>query len=273
MATRLTLEAGKANREYFRDLWRYRELFYVLAWRDVSVRYKQTLVGIAWAIVRPALSTIVFTVIFGKLGKFPSGGVPYPVLVLAGMLPWQLFSAGLSESGNSLIANSNLITKVYFPRLIIPGSSLVTSLIDFTISASMLAAVMIVYGVKPGWQLAFLPAFVLLAMVSAAGMGAWLSALNVRYRDFIFVVPFIVQLGLYISPVGFSSSVVPERWRALYALNPMVGVIDGFRWCVLGGGCPLFHWSFFVSLAIVAGIATSGFIYFRNTERSFADVI
>ena len=260
-------------REYFKDLWRYRELFYVLAWRDVSVRYKQTSVGIAWALLRPALSTIVFTVIFGRLGKFPSGGVPYPVLVLAGMLPWQLFSAGLSESGNSLIANSNLITKVYFPRLIIPGSSIVTSLIDFGISASLLAVLMAVYGVTPGWQIILLPVFVLLALVSAAGMGAWISALNVKYRDFIFVVPFIVQLGLYISPVGFSSSVVPQRWRLLYALNPMVGVIDGFRWCVLGGASPLLGWSFLVCLAIVFATAISGFLYFRRTERGFADVI
>lgn len=273
MATRVILEAGRANREYFRDLWRYRELFLVLAWRDVSVRYKQTAVGIAWAVLRPALTTIVFTVIFGKLGKFPSGGVPYPVLVLTGMLPWQLFSAGLSESGSSLITNSNLITKVYFPRLIIPGSSLVTSLIDFGISAAMLAVVMVVYGVTPGWQIVLLPFLVLLAMACAAGMGAWISALNVKYRDFIFVVPFIVQLGLYISPVGFSSAVVPERWRLLYALNPMVGVIDGFRWCVFGGPCPLIGWSFLVALCMAASMVISGFLFFRRTERGFADVI
>ena len=273
MQPKIVLEPGKAEREYFKDLWRYRELFYVLAWRDVSVRYKQTSVGIAWAVLRPALSTVVFTVIFGKLGKFPSGGVPYPLLVLAGMLPWQLFSAALSESGGSLIANSSLITKVYFPRLIIPGSAMVTSLIDFGISASMLAVLMAVYGVTPGWQIVLLPMFVLLALVTAAGMGAWISALNVKYRDFHFVVPFVVQLGLYISPVGFSSSVVPEKWRLLYALNPMVGVIDGFRWCVLGGSFPLFGWSFLVGLAIVVATAISGFLYFRRTERGFADVI
>jgi lipopolysaccharide transport system permease protein len=273
MQPRIVLEPGKADREYLKDLWRYRELFYVLAWRDVSVRYKQTVVGIAWAVLRPALTTLVFTVLFGRLGRFPSGGVPYPVLVLSGMLPWQLFSTGLSESGNSLITNSNLITKVYFPRLIIPGSSLVTSLIDFTISLSMLAVLLAVYRVVPGWQIVFLPVFVLLTLLCAAGMGAWLSALNVKYRDFIFVVPFIVQLGLYISPVGFSTSVVPDRWRLLYALNPMVGVIDGFRWCVLGGASPLLGWSFLISVLIVVGTAISGFLFFRGTERTFADVI
>ena len=273
MQSKIVIEPGKADREYFKDLWRYRELFYVLAWRDVSVRYKQTVVGIAWAVLRPALTTIVFTVLFGRLGKFPSGGVPYPVLVLTGMLPWQLFSSGLSESGNSLIANSNLITKVYFPRLIIPGSSLVTSLIDFSISLLMLAVLLAVYRVAPGWPIVFLPVFVLLALLCAAGMGAWLSALNVKYRDFIFVVPFIVQLGLYVSPVGFSTSVVPERWRMLYAMNPMVGVIDGFRWCVLGGASPLSRWTFVVSLSIVIVTAMSGFLFFRKTERSFADVI
>jgi lipopolysaccharide transport system permease protein len=273
MQPKIVLEPGKADREYLRDLWRYRELFYVLAWRDLSVRYKQTSMGIAWAVLRPAVSTVVFTVIFGKLGKFPSGGVPYPVLVLCGMLPWQLFSSGLSDSGSSLIANSNLITKVYFPRLIIPGSSMVTSLVDFGISASMLAVLMVIYSVTPGWQIVFLPLFLLMALLSAAGMGAWISALNVKYRDFIFVVPFIVQLGLYVSPVGFSSSVVPDRWRPLYALNPMVGVIDGFRWCLLGGACPLLGWSFFVAAAIVVATAIGGFLFFRRTERGFADVI
>ena len=273
MQPKIVLEPGKADREYFKDLWRYRELFYVLAWRDVSVRYKQTVVGLAWAVLRPALSTVVFTVLFGRLGKFPSGGVPYPVLVMAGMLPWQLFSAGLSDSGNSLIANSNLITKVYFPRLIIPGSALVASLIDFVISLSLLAVLMAVYGVMPTWQLVLLPLFVLLALASAAGMGAWFSALNVKYRDFMYVVPFIVQLGLYVSPVGFSSNVVPERWRLLYALNPMAGVIDGFRWCVLGGASPILGWRFLISLAVVVALAISGFLFFRKTERGFADVI
>jgi lipopolysaccharide transport system permease protein len=273
MSTKIVLEAGNTDQEYFKDLWRFRELFYVLAWRDVSVRYKQTAVGILWAILRPALSTIVFTVVFGKLGRFPSGGVPYPVLVLTGMLPWQLFSSALTESGNSLVANSGLITKVYFPRLIVPGSALVTSLIDFAISAVMLAILMVIYGVVPSWRIVFLPLFILLALVTAAAMGTWISALNVRYRDFAFVVPFITQLGLYISPVGFSSNVVPPKWATLYSLNPIVGVIDGFRWCALGGNMSL-RWSgLAISIAIVLVLAVTGFSYFRRTERGFADII
>ncbi len=270
---RIVLEAGKADREYIRDLWRYRELFYVLAWRDVSVRYKQTAIGVAWAVIRPALTTVVFTVIFGKLGKFPPGGVPYPVLVLTGMLPWQLFSAALGESGNSLVANSNLITKVYFPRLIIPGSSLVTSLIDFSISLLMLAVLMAVYRVTPGWQVVCLPLFVLLALMTAAGMGAWVSALTVKYRDFSFVVPFITQLGLYISPVGFSSKVIPDKWRLLYSLNPMVGVIDGFRWCIFRQRIAVNWIGLALSLVIILIVAAGGFTYFRRTERGFADII
>jgi lipopolysaccharide transport system permease protein len=273
MSDRIVLEAGKADQEYFKDLWRFRELFYVLAWRDISVRYKQTFVGVLWAVLRPGLSTLVFTVVFGRLGRFPSGGIPYPILVLSGMLPWQLFSSALSESGNSLVANSNLITKVYFPRLIVPGSALVTSLIDFLISATMLGVLMIVYGVVPTWRILLLPAFILLALLSAAGLAAWISALNVRYRDFAIVVPFITQLGLYISPVGFSSTVVPEKWSALYSINPMVGVINGFRWCTFGGTIPL-HWrEFSVSIAIILAISITGFRYFRRMERGFADII
>ena len=271
--TKIVLEAGKIDREYFRDLWRYRELFYVLAWRDVSVRYKQTAVGIAWAILRPAVTTIVFTLVFGRLGGFSSGGVPYPVMVLAGMLPWQLFASALTDSGQSLVANSNLITKVYFPRIIIPGSSLVTSLVDFTISGVLLAIVMIVYKVAPGWQIIALPLFVLVALVAAAGIGTWVASLNVKYRDFSFVVPFIVQLGLYISPVGFSTAVVPEKWRLLYSLNPMVGVIDGFRWCLLGGHTNVGSSGFLTSLVIITVVALTGVRHFRRTERAFADII
>jgi lipopolysaccharide transport system permease protein len=271
--SRVVIRAGKTDREYFRDLWRYRELFYVLAWRDISVRYKQTVVGIAWALVRPALSALVFTVVFGKLGKFPSGGLPYPLLVLSGMLPWQLFSSSLSESGNSLISNSGLITKVYFPRLIIPGSSLVTSLVDFTISLAMLAVVMIAYGIAPTWRVVFLPFFVTLAICTAAGFGIWIAALNVRYRDFAFLVPFVVQLGLYVSPVGFSTHVIPEQWRLIYSLNPMVGIIDGFRWALLPGARGFEGASLLVSMLCIAVVLISGTAYFRRTERSFADVI
>ena len=223
--------------------------------------------------LRPALTTLVLTVVFGKLGRFPSDGTPYPLLVIAGMLPWQLFSSTLTESSQSLIANSNLITKIYFPRLIIPGSSLVTSLIDFTVALGLVAILMLVYGVVPGWHLVFLPLFIVIALLAAAGMGAWISALNVRYRDFAFVVPFIAQLGLYLSPVGFSATAVPEKWRSLYSLNPMVGVIEGFRWCLLGGNSPIHGIGFFVSLAIVAVIVVTGVAYFRRTERAFADVI
>jgi lipopolysaccharide transport system permease protein len=273
MSTRIVLEAGKTDGQYFRDLWRYRGLFYILAWRDVSVRYKQTAIGIAWAILRPALSTAVFTVVFGRLGKFPSNGSPYPVMVLAGMLPWQLFSTALSESGSSLTSNANLITKVYFPRIIIPGSSLVASLVDFTFSIAMLAVLLIVYRVAPTWRLVFLPVFVILSLAAAAGIGAWMSALNVKYRDFAFVVPFIVQLGLYISPVGFSSSLVPDRWRPLYSLNPMVGVINGFRWCILRQATPIGWPGLLCSVAVISTILVSGFFYFRHTERAFADII
>jgi lipopolysaccharide transport system permease protein len=269
----IILEAGKSDREYFRDLWRYRELFYVLAWRNVSVRYKQAVIGVAWAVLRPALTTLVLTVVFGKLGRLPSGGTPYALLVMAGMLPWQLFSAAVTDSGQSLISNANLITKIYFPRLIIPGSSLLTSVIDFGIGAVLLVILMIVYRVVPDWQIVFLPAFIVIALLAAAGIGAWISALTVRYRDFVFVVPFFVQLGLYASPVGFSTAAVPEKWRLLYSLNPMVGVIEGFRWCLLGGDAPVRGIGFFVSLAIVAIIALTGIIYFRKTERGFADVI
>lgn len=270
---KIVLEAGRADREYFRDLWRYRELFYVLAARDVSVRYKQTAIGILWAVLRPALTTAVFSLVFGKLGKFPSNGIPYPLLVLTGMLPWQLFSSALSESGGSLVANTNLITKVYFPRLIIPGSSLVTSTVDFSISMVMLLGLMAFYGRTPGWQILLLPGCVGLALIAAASIGIWISALNVKYRDFAFVVPFIAQFGLYISPVGFSSSVVPEKWRWLYSLNPMVSVIDGFRWSLLRGSAPVSVGAFLVSLAVVLIMAVCGLRYFRRMERGFADVI
>jgi lipopolysaccharide transport system permease protein len=272
-STKIVLEPGKANREYAKDLWRYRELFFTLAWRNVSVRYKQTIVGVLWAFLRPVITTVVFSVVFGKLGKFPSGGVPYPILVLTGMLPYQFFSAALTESGNSLISNANLITKVYFPRLIVPGSALVTSLVDFGISLILLLVVMAFYGIFPGWQILCLPLFLGLAIIAASGIGAWVSALNVKYRDFTFIVPFVAQLGLYASPVAFSSQVIPEKWRMLYALNPMVGVIDGFRWCFLKGQTYVYWPAVAISVGVGAVLATTGFYYFRSTERRFADVI
>ena len=222
----LVIEAGRTERHYWRDLWRYRELFYFLAWRDILVRYKQTVIGVLWALLRPLLTIGVFTVVFGKLANLPSDGVPYPILVCAAMLPWQFFANAFSEAGNSLIANTNLISKVYFPRLVIPASAVIVSLVDFLISLIILAGLMIWYGVTPDWRVLTLPVFVLIALAAAMGAGLWIAALNVKYRDFRYVVPFIVQFGLYVSPVGFSSSIVPEQWRLLYSLNPLVGVIE-----------------------------------------------
>lgn len=271
--TTLIIEAGRTERHYWLDLWRYRELFYFLAWRDILVRYKQTVVGIAWALIRPFLTMIVFTVVFGKLAKLPSAGVPYPILVFAAMLPWQFFSNALSEASNSLVGNANLISKVYFPRLIIPASAVITSFVDFLISAVILVGLMVWYGFVPGWRILSLPVFITVAFAAAMGTGLWLTALNVRYRDFRYVVPFIVQVGLYISPVGFSSAIVPDKWRMIYSLNPMVGVIDGFRWAILGSESRIYLPGFILSLGVVIGLFIYGVIYFRKTEKSFADVI
>ncbi len=269
----LKIEAGHTERHYWRDLWRYRELFYFLAWRDILVRYKQTVIGIAWALLRPFLTMLVFTVVFGTLAKLPANGVPYPILVFAGLLPWQFFSSALAESSSSLIDNSNLISKVYFPRLIVPAGAVIVSLIDFFISALILVGLMLWYGFFPSWTIITLPLFILIAFAASLGVGLWLAALNVKYRDFRYVVPFIVQLGLYISPVGFISSVVPEQWRLIYSLNPMVGVIDGFRWAILGGGFSIYWPGFTLSMLLVAFLFSSGIWYFRKTERSFADFI
>lgn len=268
----ITIEAGRAERQYWRDLWRYRELFYFLAWRDILVRYKQTVIGVAWAVIRPLLTMLVLTFIFGKLAKMPSGGVPYPILVFCGMLPWQFFATAFSESGNSLVSNSGMISKVYFPRLVIPVSSVITSFVDFLVSAVLMVLLMVYYGYTPGSSIMLLPVFVILAFATAFGSGLWVSALMVRYRDFRYIVPFVVQFGLYVSPVGFSSNVVPEEWRLLYSLNPMVGVIDGFRWAIL---CEknLYWPGFGLSIVVVMLVIISGIWYFRRTERTFADVI
>jgi lipopolysaccharide transport system permease protein len=271
--TELIIEAGRAEKEYWKDLWRYRELFYFLAWRDILVRYKQTVIGIAWALIRPFLTMLVFTFVFGKLAKLPSEGAPYPILVFAAMLPWQFFSNSLSECSNSLISNANLISKVYFPRLIVPVSAVVVSFVDFMISGMILLGLMAWYDFVPGWRILTLPLFIVIAFLAATGAGLWLAALNVEYRDFRYIVPFLVQFGLYVSPVGFSSSIVPEQWRLLYSLNPMVGVIDGFRWAILGGESTIYLPGLALSVGLVIFLQISGIWYFRKMERTFADVI
>jgi lipopolysaccharide transport system permease protein len=269
----LIIEAGRTESQYWRDLWRYRELFYFLAWRDILVRYKQTAIGVAWALIRPFLTMVVFSVVFGKLAKLPSEGAPYPILVFAAMLPWQFFASALAECSNSLISNANLISKVYFPRLIVPASGVIVSFVDFLVAGIILLGLMAWYDFVPSWRILTLPLFIGIAFTASMGAGLWLAALNVKYRDFRYIVPFIVQFGLYISPVGFSSSIVPEKWRLLYSLNPMVGVIDGFRWAILGGESTLYFQGFAVSLGLVVLLFASGVWYFRKTERTFADVI
>jgi lipopolysaccharide transport system permease protein len=270
---RLVIEAGRAERNYWRDLWRYRELLYFLSWRDILVRYKQTVIGVAWSVIRPVLTMIVFTVIFGKLAKFPSGNAPYAILVYAAMLPWQFFANALSESSNSLISNSNMISKVYFPRLIVPCSAVIVALVDFFISFVVLGVLMAWYRFTPSWHIIAVPLFLVLALLASLGFSLWLSALNVKYRDFRYIVPFIVQFGLYVSPVGFASDVVPEKWRLLYSLNPMVGVIDGFRWAILGGDAHIYWPGFLLSTGLTMLILYGGVKYFRKTERIFADII
>lgn len=268
----IIIESGRYERQYWSDLWRYRELLYFLAWRDILVRYKQTMIGITWAVIRPLLTMLVLTFIFGQLAKMPSGGVPYPIFVFCGMLPWQFFSTAFTESGNSLVSNSGMISKVYFPRLIIPLGSVITSLIDLLISSFLLMLMMIFYGFKPGSSILMLPFFIILAFASAIGVGIWVSALMVKYRDFRFIIPFIVQFGLYVSPVGFSSHVIPRFWHDFYSLNPMVGIINGFRWSILGSAD--MDWiSLLISSMVIISIICSGFFYFRSTERTFADVI
>src|SRR6266478_4843180 len=251
MQDSILIEAGRRERHYWLDLWRYRELFRVLAWRDLSVRYKQTVIGVLWALIRPFLTMLVFTVIFGRIARLPSDGTaPYPLMVLAGILPWTFFSTGLSEASNSLINNANLISKVYFPRLIVPTATVVVAFVDFLITFSILIVLMAWYWFLPDWRILLLPAFILLAFLASMGPSLWITALNVRYRDFRYIIPFIVQFGLYVSPVGFSSSVVPQQWRLLYSLNPLVGVIDGFRWCILGGQSQLYLPSLVASVGV-----------------------
>lgn len=269
----IIIKPGMGAAHYWRDIWRYRELFFFLAWRDILVRYKQTLIGIAWSVIRPLATMLVFTVVFGQFAKLPSNGVPYPVMVFAAMLPWQFFANALTESSNSLIDNANLLSKVYFPRLIVPVSAVIVSLVDFFISCAILGGIMAWYRFVPDFKLLLLPAFLLMAFLAAFGAGLWLSALNVKYRDFRYVVPFLVQFGLYISPVGFSSAIVPEKWRFIYFLNPMVGVIEGFRWAILGEAFPMNWPGLAISALLVVLIFVGGLLYFRSMERSFADVV
>jgi lipopolysaccharide transport system permease protein len=269
----LIIEAGKAEKEYWHDIWRFRELFYFMAWRDLLVRYKQTVIGVAWSVIRPIMTMLAFVLVFSKVAKLDSHGIPYPILVFVALLPWQLFSNSLSEASNSLIANSNMISKVYFPRMIIPISSIIVCLADFLFSLVILIFLMIFYRFVPDVKILLIPLFLIMALLTAIGAGLWLAALNVKYRDFRYVVPFIVQFGLYVSPVGFDSSNVPLKWRALYSLNPMVGVIDGFRWCFFGTATTFYWPGFFISLLFVFMLLFVGIRYFRATEKTFADKI
>ena len=269
----IVIEAGKSEKNYFRDLWRYKELFYFLAWRDILVRYKQTVIGVAWSIIRPILTMVVFTIIFGKIAKLPSADAPYPILVFTALLPWQFFSNALQESSNSLISNANMISKIYFPRIIMPISSMIVALVDFAISFILLAIIMGFYRFVPSWKIVFMPLFLLLAIIVSTGAGLLVSALNVKYRDFRYIVPFIIQFGLYISPVGFSSNTIPGKWRILYSLNPMVGVIDGFRWSIIGKGVQFYMLGFVISIILTLILFIVAIIYFRKTEKTFADRI
>lgn len=269
----LVIEPGRSGKNYWNDLWRFRELFLFLAWRDLLVRYKQTVIGLAWSLIRPFLTMVVFTVIFGRLAKFPSGNVPYPILVYAAMLPWQFFSTAFSEASNSLINNTNMLTKIYFPRLIIPASTVIVNFVDFLISFVIMIGLMMWYHFVPPWTIIYLPLFLLLAFLTSMGAGLYVAALNVKYRDFRYIVPFVVQFGMQISPVGFSSNLIPEKYRLLYSLNPMVGVIDGFRWCILGGESHIYVPGMLISIGLTIFLLVFGIWYFRKMEKSFADII
>ncbi|MBM3701056.1 MAG: ABC transporter permease, partial [Actinobacteria bacterium] len=265
----LIIEAGKAEKYYWLDLWRYRELFYFLSWRDILVRYKQTVIGITWSILRPIITMIIFTIVFGRIAKLPSNDAPYPILVFTALLPWLFFSSALSDSSNSLIGNANMVSKIYFPRMILPTSAVIVALIDFFISFILLGIIMLWYRFIPSWKIVFMPLFLLLALIVSLGAGFLLSALNVKYRDFKYIVPFIIQFGLYVSPVGFSSNVIPGKWRFLYSINPMVGVIDGFRWSIIGKGVEFYIPGFLISIFLAFLLLLAGIIYFRQTEKNF----
>lgn len=269
----LTIEAGKAERHYWIDLWRYRELFYILAWRDIAVRYKQTIIGVLWAVIRPLLTMVIFVIVFGKIAKLPSEGVPYPIFVFAAMLPWTFFATAFGDASNSLIGNTNLVSKVYFPRLIVPASAVIVAAVDFMISLAILLILMVWYQYWPDWRVITLPLFLLLGFFAALGSGLFIAALNVKYRDFRFIIPFIVQFGLYISPVGFSTTIIPEQYRLFYYLNPMVAVVDGFRWAISGGNTSLNVTEVIISIIVVVILCVAGVLQFRKMEKTFADVI
>lgn len=265
--------ADKKGQRYWADLWDFRGLFFFLVWRDILVRYKQTVFGIAWSIIRPVLTMVVFSVVFGRIAKLPDGGTPYPILVYAAMLPWQFFSSSFSASTMSMISNVNLVSKIYFPRLIIPTATMMVSVVDFVIAFIIYVLLMFFYSISFSWRMLFLPLFMLMALLSSIGPGVLVSAIAVKYRDFKYIVPFITQLGLYISPVGFKSDIIPDRWRLVYSLNPLVGVIDGFRWALLGGENTIYVPGIILSSTVIILFLIWGIWYFRRAERYFADVI
>jgi lipopolysaccharide transport system permease protein len=278
--SRLIIKAGQAERHYWADLWRYRELFYFLSWRDILVRYKQTVIGVLWALLRPILTITIFTILFGRMVKAPSDGLAFPVFVCAGNLPWQFFATAMAEASNSLVLNANMLSKIYFPRIIVPASAVIVGFVDLLISLTIMAALMVWYHVPPTWRLLTVPLFIGLGLAAALAVGLWLAALNVKYRDFRYVIPFVVQFGFFVSPVGYPSDWVLDKFTGmhhgdlfhwLYLLNPMVGVIDGFRWAI-GGTAPL-SMSIITSVVIVLLVGASGLRYFRRTEKTFADII
>jgi lipopolysaccharide transport system permease protein len=270
----IVLERGRADRNYWSDLWAYRELFVILAWRDLAVRYKQTALGLLWAVIRPLLTVIVLTIVFGRLARLPGdGSAPYVLIVYTGTLTWFLISTIFGDASSSLISNKNLIGKVYFPRLIVPSAYVVVALVDFAVSFVLLLVTATWLGFSPDWRIIFLPAFVALGVLASLGPALYFAVLNVKYRDFRYIIPFLLQFGLYASPIGFSSAAVPEEWRLLYSLNPIVGIVDGVRWCLLRGEAQLYVPGFLLSIGLIALLLIGGIKYFRQTERSFADIL
>jgi lipopolysaccharide transport system permease protein len=269
----LIIEPGKIEAHYWKDLWQYKELLFVFTLRDISVRYKQTIIGVAWALIRPFMTMVVFTIVFGKFAKMPSEGVPYPILVFVALLPWQFFSGAFSDASNSLVNNSNLISKIYFPRMLIPASAIMVNLVDFIISLGMLVVLMVWYKYIPDWKIIMLPLLTLWVAFIGLGLGLLVASVNVRYRDVRYVLPFVVQFGLYLSPVGFISSIIPEKWRLFYYLNPMAGLIDAYRWSILGSRFEIYFPGILCSAFITFCFLYSGVKYFRSTEKSFVDIL